>query len=117
MLILQRVEPVPHVVAEASHFPALHTGAVLGHTLPHAPQCRGSVARLRHAVNVPLVHCVKPGRQEQTPEPLQYSSLSHCAPHAPQLFGSSMRSRQTPLQFVVATGDVGHEQALVEQVP
>jgi hypothetical protein len=41
----------------------------------------------------------------------------HVVPHAPQLFGSSIRSRQRPLQFVVATGEVGHEQVLDEHVP
>jgi hypothetical protein len=68
-------------------------------------------------VNVPDVHAVEPGRHEQVPEPLQYSSLSHWRPHAPQLFGSSMRSRHAPPQFVVATGDVGHEQVLDVQLP
>jgi len=116
--IVQRVEPVPQVVVNATHAPALHTGAESGHCVAQEPQARGSDARLRHAVvpNV-VVHCVEPGRQAHAPEPLQYCSSLQLLPHAPQLFGSSIRSRQTPLQFVVATGEVGHEQVLDVHVP
>lgn len=116
-LTVQALSPVPQDVPAATHVPALQTGAVDGQTLPHPPHARGSLATSTQAVNPPSEHEVVPGRQEQTPEPLQYWSLRQLAPHAPQLFGSSMRSRQTPLQFVLATGDVGHAQAPVVHSP
>lgn len=112
----QRVDPVPHVVVAASHFPALQTGAVDGHTFPHEPQLRGSLARFGQKVLPKNVHADVPGRHAHVPVPLQYWSSRHVVPQAPQLFGSSMRSRHAPPQFVVATGDVGHEHVLVAQL-
>lgn len=93
------IEPVPHDVVAATHAPALHSSPV-AHCLPQAPQAKGLLEVSTHAVVVPppavMVHCVKPGRHAQVPEPLQYCELPHCVKQLPQRLGLSSVSVQTP---------------------
>jgi hypothetical protein len=69
--------------------------------LPHLPQFREFVLKSSHVVPAAVVQAVVPGRQLQTPLPLQYWVLVQAAgvppvPHPPHVRGSSSVSVQTP---------------------
>jgi hypothetical protein len=63
------------------------------HTVPHAPQLRGSSVRSTQAP----AHDVVPARQVQTP-PAQVASVPQTFPHAPQLASSESTAIHTPPQ-------------------
>ena len=72
---LHRLKPVPQVVVSATQTPALHSWPA-AQALPQPPQAKGLLEVSTHWLTVPpnegIAHCVRPGRQVQVPEPLQY---------------------------------------------
>ena len=86
------------------HTPAWHVASAcvgVGHVVPHAPQCPGSVARI---VSQPFAafasQSPRPSSHFATMQPFEQPGVppftEQTLPHAVQLFGSVVRSASQP---------------------
>jgi hypothetical protein len=92
----------PHIVrgepqAGGAHEPAAHV-ALLGHAIPHVPQCIESVCRFAHVAP----HRVSPDGHPQTPA-LHAMPVPHAFVHEPHCALLVCRSTHVPLQSVSAS--------------